>query len=159
MFVFGYTSVKKFNILPIPVDRVYLQDTAMLPCNKIENRHLDRLILYIKVFDNETNAFLGYTANIHSKGMMLVSETLIPLDKDISIRLEHVKDDFKKIAIPLSARGVWRGDTHVFDVYTTGFRFVDPSHTQIIELDNLFEDLIFHYYVFLVFFPRASFFL
>ena len=114
----------------------------MLPNNTIEFRYLDRLVLHIRVFDKETNAFLGHTENIHSEGLMLVSEKRIALNKDICLRLEHVKDDFEKIAIPLFASGVWHRDTYVSDVYNTGFRFVDTSNTQTIELRNLIEELI-----------------
>ena len=113
----------------------------MLPNKLIECRDLVRLILYVRVFDNETNAFVGHTANIHTEGMMLVSEKRIALDKNICLRLEHVKDDFNKIAISLFAIAEWHRDTYVSDVYNTGFRFVNTSHTQIIEILNLIEEL------------------
>ena len=103
---------------------------------------MERLNLHIRVFDNETGSFLGRAANIHTEGLMLVSATRIALDKDICLRLEHIRDNFQKIAIPLFARGVWRRETHVSGVNNTGFRFVEPSQTQIIELSNLIEVLI-----------------
>jgi PilZ domain-containing protein len=110
--------------------------------NKIaENRKLERLILRIKVFDNDTGSFLGHTEDIHTEGMMLISEERVALDKDICLRLEHVKDNFEKTTILLTANGVWSKTAHESEVFNTGYRFVDTSHTQTIELNNLFQEL------------------
>lgn len=106
-----------------------------------ENRKLERLTLYIKVFDNETNSLLGHTANIHTDGMMLVTRRQLALDKDYNLRLEHVRDDFKKISISLFAKGVWNKTSHNSDDYNIGFQFYDLSHSDSIAIVELIDEL------------------
>ncbi len=114
-----------------------------MPLHKVaENRKLERLFLHIKVFDNETGSLLGHTADLHVEGMMLISDKRVVLDKELCLRLEHVKNNFEKISIPLFASGVWNRTANNSNVFNTGFRFVDTSHTQTIELSGLIEELM-----------------
>lgn len=106
-----------------------------------ENRKLQRLTLYLKVFDNETNSLLGHTANIHTDGMMLVTARQLVLDKDYNLRLEHVRDDFKKISISLFAKSVWNKTARNSNDHNVGFQFYDVSHSDSITIVGLIDEL------------------
>ena len=106
-----------------------------------ENRRLERLTLYIKVFDNETNSLLGHTANIHTDGMMLVTQGQLSLNKDYNLRLEHVRDDFRKISISLFAKGLWNKTSHNSNDHNIGFQFHDLSHSDSVAIVELIDEL------------------
>ncbi len=69
-------------------------------------RKLKRLIINVKVYDTDTVECIGYSANMHTQGMTLSSAEKIPVDKEYSIKIEHMEDD-DAIEIPLHARCLW----------------------------------------------------
>ena len=107
----------------------------------VENRKLKRFIISLKVIEKETGSILGYIANMHSEAMMLSSERRIPVDKEFSITLEYVQDDDELVEIQLIARSVWCNISKNLDYYRTGFRFIDPSPSQVKTIVFLIDEL------------------
>ena len=72
-------------------------------------------------------------------------EQEIPLDlfeeKEFSIKLEYVQDNDELVEIQLIARSVWCNISKNLDYYSTGFRFIDPSPSQVKIIAFLLDEL------------------
>lgn len=108
---------------------------------QFEDREFKRFVINVKVFDQETNECLGYSANMHSEGMMLSSEKLITCGKEYNIMIRHLQDDDDLVEINLDARCLWSKSGNNPDFYMAGFQFIDPSPRQILAIDELIWDL------------------
>lgn len=113
----------------------------MIARTQKEDREYKRFVINVKVFDQATNECLGYSANMHSDGMMLMSEQQIPVNKDYKLVIRHHQDDDELIEIPLEARCVWSKNSNNPDFYHAGFQFIDINPKQILAIDELIWDL------------------
>lgn len=53
----------------------------------VKKRKCKRYIISLRVFEQESEALLGFTANLHKEGMMVMTEKLIPINNDINVLL------------------------------------------------------------------------
>jgi len=106
-----------------------------------EDREYKRFIVNVKVFDLVTNECIGYSANMHSEGMMLMSEKQLPAGKKYKLVIRHYQVDDEQIEIPLVARCMWSKAGNNPDFYHAGFKFIDSSPKQILAIDELIWDL------------------
>ena len=113
----------------------------MTAIRQTEDREYKRFVINVKVFDQATNECLGYSANMHSCGMMLSSEKLIPDGREFNILIRHLQDDDELIEIRLAARCMWSKSGNNPDFYLAGFQFINPSPKQVLAIDELIWDL------------------
>ena len=109
---------------------------------KNEKRRQKRFIVNVKVFDLDTGDVLGYSANMHTRGMMIASTEPIPLLKEFKIRIEHLRmSDDELIEIPLRIRSLWGAPGKNPDFHNTGFLILDPTPETDEAIMQLIEEL------------------
>ena len=100
----------------------------MVPIHENDKRRQKRFIVNVKVFNEDDDELLGYSANMHTRGMMISSTDEIPLLKEFRVRIEHMRmadDEF--VQIPLRIRSLWCVPGKNPDFYNTGFLILDPT--------------------------------
>lgn len=108
----------------------------------IENRRLERFIVNVKVYKLDTGNVLGYTANMHTEGMMIKSADPIPLNEELDIKLEHLQFNDELIELPMRVIALWSSHDEDSDFIFTGFKIVDPTPTQRKTISNIIEELV-----------------
>ena len=93
----------------------------------IERRKLTRLKLlyYLRVFDKENYRLLGYLGDIHTKGMMLISESPLTIKKNYNIRIALPEPLDKHEEINATAWALWCKPYINPLFYQTGFQIQD----------------------------------
>lgn len=107
---------------------------------KVPRRHL---IYYLRVFDADSNEMLGNLVDISTRGIMLVSEKPVEVDK--AFNLHMVLPETLEGSRDVEFRGIsrWcRNDVNP-SFYDTGFELVDPSSSFMEALDKLVDDCLF----------------
>ena len=112
----------------------------MAQLKPMEDRKLRRSIIPIYVLDSETQSFFAYTENLHTEGMLLISEQEIPLDKELHLDLVYSRDDVEEITIPLCVRCVWNGPNDSLNMHSAGFDFIDLAPQQARDIERLIEE-------------------
>jgi hypothetical protein len=108
----------------------------------IESRRLERFIINVKIIDADDESVLGYSANMHTEGLMIRSMRKIPSDKIINIRVEHMQFDDEFISIPLKVQSIWCYPDRKTDFFKVGFFIVDPTPSQRRAITGLIEELM-----------------
>lgn len=107
-----------------------------------EKRRQKRFIVNVKVFNQDGGELLGYSANMHTRGMMISSTSEIPLLKEFNVKIEHMRmADDELIQIPLRIRSLWGGISDNPDFYHTGFLILDPTPESDDAIMRLIEEL------------------
>ena len=107
-----------------------------------EKRRQKRFIVNVKVFDLETGDVLGYSANMHTRGMMISSTEPIPLLKEFRVKIEHLRmDDDELVEISLRVRSLWNGPGKHPDFHNTGFLILDPTPESDEAIIQLIDEL------------------
>ena len=98
------------------------------------------LKIHLPVFDQPTGSLIGHVVDIATKGLQLVSDEPIPVEKNFQLLLEITKENGEWEKIPLRALSIWSRQ-HPSGVYNTGFHiFAMPpkSRQRIIQfIDTL----------------------
>lgn len=105
-----------------------------------EKRKLKRFILYFNVIEQTSGRLLGYSGDIHQKGLMLVSKYEIPLIMDIPVLVQVPGEVGVKSEIPLVINGIWNQLNMNPHFYNTGCRIVDPSQGVIDAINELVKE-------------------
>jgi len=99
----------------------------MSPNHANEKRRQKRFVVNVKIFNQENGELLGYSANMHTRGMMVSSTEEIPLLKEFRVRIEHIRmADDELVQVHLRIRSLWGGPSENPDFYQTGFLILDP---------------------------------
>jgi hypothetical protein len=112
-------------------------DVATKGVKMIERRKLTRLKLlyYLRVFDKDNYRLLGYLGDIHTKGMMLISESPLTIEKNYNIRIALPEPLDKHDEITATARALW-GRRYINPLfYQTGFQIqnLQQEYVQLME--------------------------
>ncbi len=107
----------------------------------IEKRKLKRFIVNVKILDSETDECIGYSANMHTEGMLITSPEQLPLNKLLRVKLVHIQFDDEVIEIPLVVTGLWSKAGNNPDFHNTGFKIVEATQEQIQAINAVIEDL------------------
>ena len=96
-----------------------------------DKRQVERkyLVFYLRVFDGLGSRVIGHLVNISANGIMLLSDSPIPVNEEhkLRMRLPHELVDHGEIVFHAFSR--WcRKDTNP-DFYVTGFQLHDISPT------------------------------
>lgn len=102
-----------------------------------------RLIYYLRIFDSICGSTIGHLADVTENGFMLLSEQMLPVQKQYSLNLEILSDSDEEIVVEFSARSIWSNQDACNRFYETGFELLKPSleiktaiHTLITELKS-----------------------
>ncbi len=106
-----------------------------------EYRKLKRFLIQVQVLDSETESFFACTENLHTEGMMLISDQKIPFGKKFHLDLVHVRDNNEVITISLRVRCLWNRLRDHQDLYSAGFEFIDLEPQQTRDIERLIEEL------------------
>ena len=108
----------------------------------VEKRQLKRYSVRLKVHLQETNEVLGYVVNLHKKGMMLMSMTTLPENKEINIWFGTTNVNEKQEKIFLTVYKVWSSFTeNVPRLYCCGLHYVNPSDEALYKIQGLTDGL------------------
>ena len=114
----------------------------MNPDDIEEKRRLKRFIVNVKVYNSDTGDLLGYSANMHTRGMKLTSTGEIPLNAEFNVKIEHIRfDDDEFVEIPLRIRSLWGGQGKNTDFFDTGFLIIDPTSDSDKAISLLIDEL------------------
>ena len=108
----------------------------------IESRRFERLIINVKIIEVSTETTLGYSANMHTEGLMIRSLMDIPIDKEFNVRIEHMQFDDEYVKIPLEIKCRWCSPDKNSDFFKAGFQIIDPTPSQRRGITGLIEELM-----------------
>jgi len=107
---------------------------------KVARRHL---IYYLRVYDAKNGDLLGNLVDISTRGIMLVSDGTIQLEKMYLLRmvLPDTIEGSKEVEFEALSR--WCKNDVNPDFFDTGFELIDPSSSFLEVVDKLVEDCLF----------------
>lgn len=111
-----------------------------------DNRQLERkyLVFYLRVFDCLSGKVLGHVVNISSKGIMMLSDDAIPLNKEYQLRMQLPSEVSDLGEIVFNAVSCWCKKDRNPDFYVSGFQIHelnDDGKNDILSLINDFSFL------------------
>lgn len=100
-------------------------------------RQVDRrnLVFYLRVFDGMSREILGHVINISDKGVMLICDDPVEVDKDFRLRM-HLPSLMKdKGEIIFSATSKWRKKDADPKFYLAGFQIhkLEPVNEKVFD--------------------------
>jgi hypothetical protein len=109
---------------------------------KKDLRQVDRrnLVFYLRVFDGTSRNILGHVVNISDKGVMLICDDPVEVDKDFRLRM-HLPSLMKdKDEILFTATSKWQKKDVDPQFYLAGFQIhkLEPANEKVI--DNLLKE-------------------
>jgi len=107
---------------------------------KVARRHL---IYYLRVYDAKTGELLGNLVDISTRGIMLVSDNALPLDKEVLLRMVLPDTVEGSREVEFMAVSRWCKNDINPDFFDTGFELMDPSSNFLEVVDKLVEDCLF----------------
>jgi hypothetical protein len=108
--------------------------------DKLE-RKLKRIIVNAKVLIIDTGDCLGYTANMHTEGVMLSSVDPIPVSMQYNVKFEYLRPDDEIVEIPLTIYSLWAMISNNPDFHHTGFKIMNPVPKQNLAIEKLLSEL------------------
>lgn len=85
---------------------------------------------HLRVFDQETGELLGHAVDIAAKGLQLVSEHPLPVEKNFRLWLEIIVDDGRWEKMPVKALSVWSRQSNTGLCHTGFHIFAMPAASQ-----------------------------
>ena len=80
------------------------------------------LIFYLRVFNDETGELIGYLGDIHTDGIMVMSETPIKADQDFTLCVKLHTELSDQESLKFKARSRWCKNDVNPTLYDTGFQ-------------------------------------
>lgn len=103
---------------------------------KLKRRHL---IYYLRVYDIKSKDSFGFMADIHSKGIMLISDEPIETNKVFDLRMELPQKIGKKTHIEFSAKSLWSKQGINSDFYETGLCLENVDEDSSDTIDSVIK--------------------
>lgn len=107
---------------------------------KVPRRHL---IYYLRVFDKKTDEIIGNLVDISTRGIMLVSDKPISINKRYQLKMILPETIAGKKEVEFDAESRWCQNDANQDFYDTGFELIDPTNKFLEALDKLVVDCLF----------------
>ncbi len=101
------------------------------------------LVMYLRVFDEDTGDLLGHIVDINKEGLRLVSDKHIPTHETFRLWVDVPKEGAPRQRIHLEAESLWSGQDVNPDFYDTGFRIQNISTQTMLQLQLLIEEFKF----------------
>jgi hypothetical protein len=107
-----------------------------------EKRRLKRwhLIYYLRVIDRNANQPIGHLIDINEEGMMLVSETPIPLNQEFQLQMVLPEEIAGVTQWDFHATSVWSEPDINPSLYKTGFHLLDVRLEDVGTIECLIDD-------------------
>ncbi len=118
----------------------------MIPIQDTAEKRVKRrwhLILYLRVYDQDTHALLGHVVDISESGVRLIRDA--PLDPGCVVSMQMSWRDEAEVTHDLRFTGecVWSGPDVNPDFYDVGFRFTQVEPRAIRAIGTLVQALGF----------------
>lgn len=109
----------------------------------IDERNQERWLLIhaLRVYNAENNDLLGHVVNVTTEGILLISESPLPTDKEYQLKMAFSMGDGESANIELDARSVWTKADDDPHFHKTGFQFTFCSEESIEAISTLIEKL------------------
>ncbi|MFZ1324505.1 MAG: PilZ domain-containing protein [Candidatus Contendobacter sp.] len=101
------------------------------------------LVMYLRVFNEDTGELLGHIVDINKEGIRLVSAQKIPLHQIFRLGVDIPRENSPRQRLHLEAESLWSGPDVNADLYATGFRILNPDTRTRIHLQLLIEEFRF----------------
>lgn len=101
------------------------------------------LVMYLRVYDQDTQELLGHIVDINKDGIRLVSDKAIPPNRSYRLWLDVPKENAAHQRIFLEAESLWCGRDVNPDFYDTGFRILNIGASALLQLQLLIEEFKF----------------
>jgi hypothetical protein len=110
-----------------------------------EQRHIKRrhLIYYLRVIDSDTDQLVGFLVDINIKGLMVMSESPIPLGKNFHLKILRSTETDEGKYLLFDAKSRWCDKSVNSDFYDTGFELMNVKLDDFAEIENIIEELGF----------------
>jgi hypothetical protein len=106
-----------------------------------KRRHL---IYYLEVYDVEAGKILGNLVDITTRGIKLVSEEKIPLNRNYILKLRLPEGYFKENEIHFAGKSLWSADDVNPEFVATGFEVTSLSLEERKIMRQLIEKIGFN---------------
>lgn len=101
------------------------------------------LVFYLRVFDGLSTNVLGHVINLSSKGLMLLSDTAIPVNEDYRLRMKLPTEACERDEVIFSAISRWGKRDVNPDFFLTGFQIFDLAARDQNQILNLLDEFSF----------------
>lgn len=115
------------------------------PISGVNSRRNQRwyLVMYLRVFDEDTGELLGHVVDINKEGIRLVSDKPIPLNQTFRLWVDVPKENAPRQRIHLEVESLWSQPDVNPDFYATGFRIHNTGTQTLVQLQLLIEEFKF----------------
>lgn len=98
----------------------------------LKRRHL---IYHLRTFDQDSGELLGHLVDITPDGIMLVSESIIPLGKHFKLKMSLPTTILGHEVLEFEAKSKWNSRDVNPDFFDTGFALLDSptEHMEVVE--------------------------
>ena len=108
---------------------------------KLKRRHL---IFFLNVYEVESGNLIGHVVDINSEGLMLVSEEIIPTDKNYHLKIRLPLEENKSKYITFRADSLWSKNDVNPVFYDTGFKFTEVSIKDTLAIAEIIKQFGFN---------------
>ena len=108
----------------------------MLEKRDLKRRHL---IYYLRVYQGKSKKPIGYMADLHSRGIMLMSDEPIATEQNYDLRMELPQETSGKTFIEFSAKCLWCKKSVNTDFYESGFNLEEIDEDSISLIDTIIK--------------------
>ena len=107
-----------------------------------ERRKIERkyLIYYLRVFDRNTNLFMGNLVDITTKGLMMMSETPIKPNTVFTMAMDLPEPIHGSKKVTFDAKSIRCEQDSNPAFYNTGFQFVTIDDEDVETIKRLIEE-------------------
>jgi c-di-GMP-binding flagellar brake protein YcgR len=95
-----------------------------------------KLLKYLKIYDQNTETFMGHLVDISNSGMLAVSEDPIPVEVDYDLWIKVLSEK-----VTLQARCVWCREDPEIESFNAGFHFLELTQETKMKIKTLVEAL------------------
>jgi thymidylate synthase len=107
-----------------------------------EKRRLKRFSARLKVYSQTTDELIGYSENLHTEGMMIVTKEPMAKGQEIQIWFGATKEEKRLNRIFISAFKVWDSFSDNGErFYYSGLHFVAPTEETVDRIQSLLEEI------------------
>jgi hypothetical protein len=105
---------------------------------KSKRRYLTQ---YLKVFDRNTNEFIGRLGDISPEGIMLISEQPLETDVTYELRVDLPEAISDAGDLKINAKSLWTKPDVLPGFFDTGFQFVNVTKKRGKLIEKLIQEL------------------
>ncbi|MGB1800914.1 MAG: hypothetical protein ACPHLK_08820 [Gammaproteobacteria bacterium] len=107
-----------------------------------EKRRLKRFSAKLKVYSQLDDELIGYSENLNTQGMMVVTKSPLIIHKEYKIWFGANKEEAKENRISITAYKVWDSVTADGErFYYSGLHFVAPEEESLDKIQGLLYSL------------------